>query len=206
MISLFIDTSDKNLIISLLDNDKMIDSINLNDIRNMSSELLSSLSSMCIKNNININDVSKIFVVNGPGSFTGIRIGVTVAKTIAYCLNIPIITLSSLEILASSSDSDIICSLIDARRSYVYAGVYDNNLNIIHEDKYILLDTLLDNLKDKNVTFVSNYTFEGIEVIKPIINIEKLISKHINDETKNPHNVNPNYLKLTEAEENRKND
>ena len=206
MISLFIDTSDKNLIITLLKDSKKIDFINMENIKNMSSELLSNLSSMCTNNNINIKDVNKVYVVNGPGSFTGIRIGVTVAKTIAYCLNIPIVTLSSLEVLASTSDSDIICSLIDARRSYVYAGVYDNNLNVMYEDKYILLDTLLDSLKEKNVTFVSNYTFEGLNIIKPNINIEKIISKHINDETKNPHNVNPNYLKLTEAEENRKND
>ena len=82
------------------------------------------------------NQIDNIFIVNGPGSFTGTRIGVTVAKVMAWSLNIDIIPISSLEIMASyDSDKKYVCSFIDARRGFVFAGVYDKELNTYMEDK-----------------------------------------------------------------------
>ena len=86
---------------------------------------------------VGIKNFTKIFVVNGPGSFTGIRVGLTVAKVMAYSLNIPVVPVSSLEVMASGYDEDVI-SLIDARRGYVYAGGYDRNLDVIYKDNYVL--------------------------------------------------------------------
>ena len=172
---------------------------------NLSVLLLPKIDELLKKSNLEIKDVDKIYVSNGPGSFTGIRIGVTTAKTIAYGLNKEINTVSELEVLASvDTNKKYIVPLIDARRNYVYTGMYNNNLNIEIENKYIDLDEfynfLSKNYNINDILFVSNDSF-NINTEVPKINIWKIIEKHRKDESMNPHLVNPNYLKLTEAEE-----
>ena len=203
MISLFLDTCNHDIVIGLLKDNKLISSNIFSNDNNLSERLLPSIKRLLDENKINIKELNKIFISVGPGSFTGIRIGVTVAKTIAWSLKIDIIPISSLEIIASTNtDSNYICSLVDARRGYVYGGLYDNDLNPIFNDKYIKLDELLSiiNTSYQNVEFISyEPLFDRIK--KPNINIEKIVNKHINDESINPHSVNPIYLKKTEAEE-----
>ena len=183
---LFIDTCSNCLIISTIINNKLdyffIDKNN-NDT---SSKVMNVLKeAVC-----DINTVDKIFVVNGPGSFTGIRVGVTIAKTIGFCLNIPIIKLSELELLATTkTDTKYNVSLIDARRGYVYAGIYDKDLNCYLEDQHILLN---DIKYPDSYTVIDNY--DNIDLLK-------IIKKHEFDEPINPHDLKPNYLKKTEAEE-----
>ena len=101
--------------------------------------------------------------------------------------------------MASCYNEQVI-SLIDARRGYVYAGVYDKDLNAIYEDRYIFFDT--SGLNGKFVSF-DEFAFATCE---PKIDLIKIINKHEHDTEVNPHMLNPNYLKLTEAEENRLND
>ncbi len=199
MISLFLDTCNHKIIIGLLKDNKLVDSINFVNDNNLSEKLLPSIKTILDNNCIDKKDLDNIYVSIGPGSFTGIRIGVTVAKTIAWALKIKIIPISSLEVMASTSESDYICPIIDARRGFVYSGLYDNKLNNIIEDKYINLDELLNNLDKDNIEFVSyDDIVDGIE---PNPNIEKIVNKHCDDKGINPHSVNPIYLKRTEAEE-----
>ena len=183
---LFIDTCSNCLIISTIINNKLdyffIDKNN-NDTSSKVMKVLKE--AVC-----DINTVDKIFVVNGPGSFTGIRVGVTIAKTIGFCLNIPIIKLSELELLATTkTDTKYNVSLIDARRGYVYAGIYDKDLNCYLEDQHVLLN---DIKYPDSYTVIDNY--DNIDLLK-------IIKKHEFDEPINPHDLKPNYLKRTEAEE-----
>lgn len=189
---LFIDTAN-SFIISIIENDKII--YYKNDVSNSdtSSKVMPILDEALNKTNLKINDINKIFVVNGPGSFTGIRVGVTIAKTISYCLNIPLICLSELELMASKNTNALYkVPIIDARRGYVYGAIYDNNLDVYLEESHILLDELKEKLPD-------NYEF--IEDSNDI-DLLKLIKKHEFDNPINPHELKPNYLKKTEAEEN----
>lgn len=205
MINLFIDTCTKYLILALYKNNEIIEYFQMEADNNLSVLLLPKIDGLLKKSNLEIKDVDKIYVSNGPGSFTGIRIGVTTAKTIAYGLNKEINTVSELEVLASvDTNKKYIVPLIDARRNYVYTGMYNNNLNIEIENKYIDLDEfynfLSKNYNINDILFVSNDSF-NINTEVPKINIWKIIEKHRKDESMNPHLVNPNYLKLTEAEE-----
>ena len=208
MISLFIDTSSYNLIIGIYKDLKEIYlSIEKND-NNLSERILVNIDQAFKEVNLNIKQIDNIFVVNGPGSFTGTRIGVTVAKTLAWGLKKPVYRISELEVLASKTEEDYIVPMIDARRGYVYAGMYDNKINQIVEDCYISLDDLYNKVKRhakiSNVAFVSYDKIDHnkiIDIESPIIDIEKIISKHINDKNINPHILNPIYLKSTEAEE-----
>lgn len=199
MISLFLDTCNKNIVIGLLEDNKLIDkTVYIND-NNLSEKLLPSIKELLDKNNIKVNNLNRIYVSVGPGSFTGIRIGLTVAKVMSWSLKIDIIPISSLEAIASTdSDYNYICPMIDARRGYVYASLYDKELNNIIKDQYIKQEDFTNLLKDYKYEIVS-YESDN----KPILNIEKIVAKHVNDKSINPHKLNPIYLKLTEAEEKR---
>ncbi len=198
MKSLFINTSTKQLIIAIVDDMEIKYLYSEENSNELSSKIMPIIDEAFTKTDLKPNDIDTIFVTNGPGSFTGIRIGLTIAKVMAWSLKIKVIPISSLELMASGYD--LVVPLIDARRDYVFAGLYDN-LNSIIPDKHILLSEMLDLVKDKNVTFVTQDSFD-FETSLPKYDILKVIERHLNDEGVNPHTLNPNYLKLTEAEEN----
>lgn len=203
MISLFLDTCSLIIKIGLLNEKDLIDYVEFENDNKLSEKLLPVMKNMLDKNGYKVNDLNRIYISVGPGSFTGIRIGVTVAKVIAWSLNIDIIPISSLEVMASyDTDKKYVCSFIDARRGYVYAGIYNNDLSNYVSDKYIKFDILendIANIKG-DILFVSESN-NFISCNKPKIDILKIVNKHVNDLPTNPHKVNPIYLKLTEAEE-----
>lgn len=201
MMYLLIDTSLKYPTVSIVEEDKILYLFHEEIDSDMSSKIMPIIDEGFKNINKNIIDIDKIFVVNGPGSFTGVRIGVTIGKTIAWALKKDIVTISSLEFMATTKvDTNYIVPIIDARRGNVFAGIYDKDLNIIKDDKLINLEELKNSI-DSNYTIIS-YDLNNID-----IDVLKIINKHKNDKSLNPHEVNPNYLKLTEAEESRmKND
>ena len=197
MRSLFIDTSSFNITVAIIENDCVVAKYYDKVDDDMAAKIFPIIDSLFSKLDFKIKDINKVYVVNGPGSFTGVRIGVTIAKVLASQLNIDIYPISSLEYMASGTNSNAI-ALIDARRGFVYAGAYDKDLNNIYPDKYVSLDSInLGNYEE----IVSYDSLNN--VIKPNPDILKVINKYM-DKTMNPHKVNPNYLKMTEAEENRK--
>lgn len=83
-------------------------------------------------------DLNAIAVGGGPGSYTGLRIGISAAKGLAFALQIPLISVNTLQILTAQaihkSESDVLfCPMLDARRMEVYTAIYDSNLNAIKE-------------------------------------------------------------------------
>ena len=205
---LYIDTTTSYLYTAVVENDKLLSEIKEDFGRDLSSVALKNIKLMLDNLNIKPNDIDKIIVVNGPGSFTGIRIGVTIAKTFAYSLKKEITTISSLQAMALSSNkqTQYIIPIIDARRGYVYAGIYDINNDVVLKDQYISLETLkiaCDNLIG-DYTYIGNADKFDIEIENYTPNIEKIVNTCKNKESINPHAVNPIYLKLTEAEENKK--
>ena len=201
MMYLLIDTSLNYPTVSIIKDDKILYLFHNKIDSDMSSKIMPIIDEGFKSINKEINDIDKIFVINGPGSFTGIRIGVTIGKTIAWSLKKDIVVISSLEFMATTNvNTNYIVPTIDARRGNVFAGIYDKDLNIIQKDKLI-------NLEELKKSIDSNYTIVSYDLNNVDINILKIIDKHKNDISLNPHSVNPNYLKMTEAEENRlKND
>lgn len=206
MISLFIDTSISFPTISLIKDNEVIFDFHEEIKSDMSSKILSIIDLGLCKSNISIKSINKIFVVTGPGSFTGVRIGVTIAKTLAWSLNIPVIPISSLEYIATTNtDKKYLVSMIDARRGNVFAGIYETNLNCVKEEELINIDKLLESVNNSDYDLLSYDKFDDTIMPKP--NVLRIINKYINESGINPHKLKPNYLKLTEAEENRlKND
>ena len=207
MTLLYLDTSSSFLYTAIKKDDEIIAEIKEKLDNNLSKFALSRIEGMFKIKNISYDKIDKIIVVNGPGSFTGIRIGLTIAKTLAWAKKIPIVPISSLEAMALSADSshNYVVPAIDARRNFLYASIYDNkNKSFIMNEKYISIDTLnvaLGNLYG-DVVFITNDKLDinyDIEPYDPKIDV--LIDKFKDREAINPHSIDANYLKLTEAEE-----
>ena len=198
---LLIDTATSNVTVSIIENQTILYEYNDYINTDMASKILPIIDDGLKELKFTLSNIDKIFVVNGPGSFTGIRVGVTVAKTIAWALKKEIIPISSLELMATTqTNKKYIVPMIDARRGNVFCGVYDEDLNCIKEDKLVNLSNFIKDLSD-DYQFVSYDDINLNNLIEPNIDVLKIINKHINDKGINPHNLNPNYLKLTEAQE-----
>lgn len=207
MISLFLDTSSSYLTLAILKDGKELKSLYEYLDKDMSKETLNKIKLMMDSLNLKPNDVSNIIVVTGPGSYTGLRVGVTIAKTYAWGLHKNLYSVSSLKTLATtiSLENTYIVPIIDARRGYFFAGIYDEEYNEVLKDTYIKYEDLKEKLDtlNKPYKFVTTSKVEGIESIIYKPNIENLF-KHMKFDEVSPHTLVPNYLKKTEAEENLK--
>lgn len=201
MISLFIDTSYKSLFVGIVDNNRLIDQICMMAEANFSEKLIPTIKEIIDKNNISLEKIDKLFVTVGPGSFTGIRIGLAVCKTLAFALNKRIVPISSLEFMATTKvNTKYKISFIDARHDMVFAGVYDSNGKNVIDDSYCNINELTKKVNG-SITFIS-YDNIGIEnTVVPNYDVSKIIKNHLQDTGLSYHEINPNYLKKTEAEE-----
>ena len=203
---LYIDTSSSYLYTGIVSDNELLSEIKEEYGQSLSEVALPRIVSMFEKNNLTAKDIDKIIVVNGPGSFTGIRIGLTIAKVYAWSLDIPITTINSLEAMAISSQKNCIhIPMINARRGYVFAAIYNEENKELLKPQHIQLEKLNEYIKEyNNYEIITNDEFENIEnkaTYTP--NIVKIVNCFKDKEIINPHAVNPNYLKLTEAEENK---
>jgi len=155
-----LETSSKNCSVSLSSNGNLIDSFDLEDQKYRHSELLtSSIQNILTENNLNVEDLSAISVGIGPGSFTGLRIGLSVAKGLCYPHKINLISISSLKILANSvsSRSENTISLINDKGNYYYISMYNNELDEIFPAKIQLIDNdYMDSIIDTSTNIIVN--------------------------------------------------
>jgi len=206
MISLFLDTSTKNITISIIKNSEQIYFFHEQVFEQLSVVILPMIDEALKKCSLKISDIKRIYVITGPGSFTGVRIGLTIVKVLAWSLNIDLIPLSSLELIASTNtNTDYIIPYIDARRGNCFTAIYTNDLDIICGDQFVNFEEFMSNIdRTKTYKIVTYDEIFSNNKIEPKIDVLKVINKHKCDCPINPHKVNPNYLKLTEAEENLK--
>ena len=125
---LAIDTSSQNATVAIVCEERLIGEYTINNKKTHSQIIMSLIDDMVSKSGLDINDIDVLACGIGPGSFTGLRIGIATAKALCQGLSKKIIGVSSLEVLAKSiSFADkIVCPIIDARRNDVYNAVYKN--------------------------------------------------------------------------------
>ncbi|MDN6519057.1 MAG: tRNA (adenosine(37)-N6)-threonylcarbamoyltransferase complex dimerization subunit type 1 TsaB, partial [Enterococcus sp.] len=122
---LAMDTSNQTLAVAVLEDEKVLAHFQLNRKMNHSLTLMPAIESVMQASGLTPADLDRIVVAKGPGSYTGIRIAVTTAKTLAETLKIQLTTVSSLAVIAGNVQTEkVIIPLIDARRNNVYAGAY----------------------------------------------------------------------------------
>ncbi len=194
MISLFLDTSSKKLVVILVKDNEILSKKELESINDHASHLVPFIDEILKENNMTTKDIDKIFVVNGPGSFTGTRIGVTVGKTLAYSNNINVIPVSSLkQYIFSKEGYDYYVSIINDKNNRLYYGIYDKDYNDIIIDKYSTKEVY-----DKDISKLSGNTII-IDDNNQDLDILKLID-YYKDKDINAHELKPNYLKKIDAE------
>ncbi len=200
---LYIDTSSSYLYSAIVEENRLVSKICEYYGQSLSEVALPKIVSMFEDNNLTAKDIDKIIVVDGPGSFTGIRIGITIAKVYAWSLNIDITTITSLEAMSLSvSDDKIHVPILNARRGFVYTAIYNGD-EVILKPQHIKFEELNNKLSElDNYEFISNDEFlDDIELVSYTPDFLKIIEKNKDKKSVNPHMINPEYLKLTEAEE-----
>lgn len=201
MTCLFLNTATNYLSLALIKNNEVIDEVYEQLDKNLSKMALERIRQMLLKNNTKVEEIENIICVSGPGSFTGLRVGVTIAKSMSWVLKCKLLSASSLQVMASSIEDTYVVPLINARHDHVYAGIYDKNKKPVMKDCYIEIENLKKELEklDGSYTLVSsdNFDFE-VEKYKP--NIKKFLEIYENKE-EDVFLFEPNYLKKTQAEE-----
>ena len=213
---LAIDSASDVCSVALLDNDNLIDEINLENGRTHSENLMPLVDEIIKRNGMDIKDVELLGCTVGPGSFTGIRIGVASIKPIAEVLNIKIASVTSLEVLSKNVDdeSNRVC-LIDARNNQVYFGAFDKDSNLIMEYTADDINTVLEQIKLDNITFIGN----GAELHKDLIKTQfpnakfsdnnkqsaknvglMTYKKYLENKLENADTIIPIYLRKSQAE------
>lgn len=174
MTLLHIETSTKNCSVAITRHSEILCLCEEYDEKYGHSEKLHQFVNWALEGaEISLKEIDGVCVSKGPGSYTGLRIGVSAAKGFCYGLTIPLMSLNSLEILAQSQINqgyDLIIPMIDARRMEVYTAVFDGSGNQISEIEAKILDeTSFQEFADKKIAFVG----DGVEKSKSVLNLPK---------------------------------
>lgn len=158
---ILLDSSNTSLTVALADLDKVIDSTSYEAWQTQSEHMIPELAALLEKHNVDKKDISGVMVSIGPGSYTGVRIAITIAKIIAVSLNVDVYPVSALQVLKSGKKPSI--CLINARSNRSYIGVYEN-------EKCLLNDQILTNDEVKeyiathqDYVVCGNTTYLGID-------------------------------------------
>lgn len=152
---LAIDSSGIVASVAVVEDDRVLAEFSSNDKKTHSQTLLSMIDSMKKLLSLDMSTIDAIVVAKGPGSFTGLRIGVSTAKALAMALNVKIVGVPTVDGLAYQVfDSDaLICPMMDARRNQVYTGIYrvrNGELEVIEKQTAMDVNELMDLLNKKN--------------------------------------------------------
>lgn len=191
---LVIDTATPHLYLALYQGTNEIDVYYKEGKNDHSVKLMVELEGMLNRTNSSMQDIDEIVIGIGPGSYTGLRVGVVVAKMFAWTLGIPLYQVSSLALLASSKRDGRVIPAVDARRGNAFLGLYE-----VKEDTVILKEEeKLSNLATYQDEHQADTIFHG----QP--DFQKLLSSSLVMKVEDVHQLVPNYLRLTEAEKHAK--
>ncbi|RRD31225.1 tRNA (adenosine(37)-N6)-threonylcarbamoyltransferase complex dimerization subunit type 1 TsaB [Streptococcus minor] len=209
---LAMDTSSQALAVALLDAGSLVAEVTLNIKKNHSISLMPAVDFLVESVGWKPTDLDRIVVAQGPGSYTGLRVAVATAKTLAYALKIELVGVSSLYALtAGHSLSGLVVPIMDARRNHVYAGFYDKGQAVM-EDAHLAFVEVLERVASVNhVTFVGEVAHfrSQIEAYLPQASIVETLPSAFEIGKLGQHlpatpvdAFVPHYLKRVEAEEN----
>ena len=224
MLVLSVDSSYSTATCALIKDDKILAEINLNDKKQHSVILMRLIDSILKEYEIDINDIDAFIISRGPGSFTGLRIGMATLKGLAFASKKPLISVSTLDALAYNSISfqGIICPIMDALRDNIYTCLYkneNNNLTPLIKEQCLNINELVNILKEQTlpIIFVGDGVAKHKEFLQENIpnsffapnhsnfpkasSVGELGIKKINDGViENINSINPIYLRKSQAE------
>ncbi len=191
-VRLLLDTATPYLNVALYEGTERLGSLYRKGNNDHSVTLMPAVEQLFKDHDRNVEDLDGIVVGIGPGSYTGVRIGVAVAKTLAWSKNIPLYTVSSLALMASGHHGKAL-PWVDARRGYAFLGLYEVNDHVVQldEDRYAHLDSYREEIEGEWTAVTSGrpdlLLLERGGLLFPVEDV---------------HHVSPMYLRQTEAERN----
>lgn len=220
---LALDTSNQAMSVAVMVDGRVLAEMTLNRKKTHSEQLLPTIDHLLQLSALTPEDLDRVVVADGPGSYTGLRIAVTTAKTLADTLQLELVGISSLATLAAGAlrTKDLIVPLMDARRQNVFAGMYqwlDGTLINVAADRHVALDQLLAELAllKQPVTFIGGDVAKFRDAIKARLGAQAhfvdavsalpqagrlaLLGQQATPVP--PATFVPRYLRLTEAETN----
>ena len=206
------DTSSKALTLAILEDDTLLAQMTLNIKKNHSITLMPAIDFLMNSLDMKPTDLDRIVVAQGPGSYTGLRMAVATAKTLAHTLKIELVGVSSLLALVPEQAEGLVIPIVDARRNNVYAGFYRSGQAVRPEAHLPLAEVLeMAGAANQSVTFVGETTActEQIEAARPqaamlptLPDAAAVGRLGLDLPAQSIHDFVPNYLKRVEAEEN----
>lgn len=187
MIVLSIDSSTESATCAVLSDDKLLGEIILNDKKQHSVVLMPAVDNLLKNLNLTIKDIDAYVVSKGPGSFTGLRIGMSMVKGLSQGSGKPFVSISSLDALANNMayTNGIICPILDALRDNVYTALYSfENGSLNRQSEYLPLhiDELINLLKEQNtpVTFIGDAVDKFKDKLMESFAAVQFAPKHLN--------------------------
>lgn len=220
---LAIDTSNQVLGVAISKDGSIQAEFTVNRKRNHSVTLMPAIDHVMRETEMTPDQLDRIVVAKGPGSYTGVRIGLSTAKTLAWTLNIPIVAISSLELLAHNilPANGLVCPFFDARRGLIYTGLYEAKNGEVSQkvsDLNINTDQWLEELKtfQQPIFFLSqdlSIHQSAIEAYLGDVAVFPSKEQHLpragtlallggERKPSSVHELTPNYIRLVEAEVN----
>jgi len=193
MITVLLDSSDRNLAVGIADENKLIDYVQYEAWQRQSELMITELETLLKKHNIGKDDIASVMCGIGPGSYTGVRISLTIAKVMAMALGIPLFTVSSLRIL-KDNDKPSIC-IINARSGRSYVGVYQKD-EVIMADQIMKNEDLLKYIENHpDFSLCGSLEYLHLEGKKANVLAEMFSLKSALTSEKEPLGLTPIYMK-----------
>lgn len=194
MYSLLLDSANRDLNVGLAKDNQIIDRISYQAWQRQSELMAVEVDAILKRNNISAKDIGEVVVTIGPGSYTGIRIALTIAKTLAFALNIKIYAVSSL--ISQKAPHQPTISVINARSNRSYVAIYDGDGQVLVIEKVWLNDELTYWIKGNADFIVSgDAKYLGIDAYQPSVLDGMLEAKKKSTPVENILALKPVYLK-----------
>lgn len=198
MKTLIMDTSNTYLVVALYDGDTCLESIQEKGNKRQSEYAILYVKKILEKHRLQMLDIDEMVITIGPGSYTGVRVALTIAKTIAAVTDIKIKCISSLKAYAGMQKA---ISVIDARSQKVYVGVYNQGEKVIEEQLLLITDFAAFYQQYPEYTLVGDASLVGgkdseIDLASNLFNLAKLETYVENIDALVPH-----YIKEVEAKQ-----
>ena len=193
MFTILLDSSNTSLTVGLAKDDVLLESVSYEAWQSQSEHMIPELDNLLIKHNVERNQIGEVVVAVGPGSYTGVRIAITIAKTIAAVLDCKIYTISSLRCQKDRKNPSI--CVINARSGRSYFGVFEDD-KILVDDCILTDDKVLEYIKEHpSYSVCGNTAYLGVEGVQPDIARELLELKKFVQPVENALAIKPVYMK-----------
>lgn len=193
MVTILLDSSNTSLSVGVAKDNVLLGSTSYEAWQSQSEYMVPELAKLLDQFNVQLDDIEEVVIANGPGSYTGVRIALTIGKTIATVLNCKIYAISSLRCQKDRKNPSI--CVINARSGRSYFGVYEDE-KVIVEDCILTNDKVIDYIKEHpDYSICGDAKYLGFEGIKPNICLELLSLKDYAKPCDDPLGVKPVYMK-----------